>query len=282
MSERSLLRGGSIASDICVSHLVRKKNGMEPFHRFLESYLENPAGIDHDLLILYKGFYRKSDIIHYEKLLEDVPHSFLMVADFGFDLRPYFIAAERHDSKFFCFLNSFSIILDRDWLLKLYQHISQPGVGLVGVTGTWESISSCMQIRRHPIYKRLVRFVKRKWRTIYFYPFPNHHIRTNGFMIARTTMLRIQRGAILTKMQSYRLESGKNSITRQVERMGLKSVVVDKDGKGYDKEEWNISNTFRRGMQNNLLISDKQTRIFDTASLEQRHELEFFTWGSGE
>lgn len=97
-----------------MSHLVRKKSGMEPFRRFFEPYLENLAGIDHDLLILYKGFHRKSDIVPYEELLENVPHSFLMVADFGFDLRPYFIAAERHNSKLFCFLNSFSIILDRD------------------------------------------------------------------------------------------------------------------------------------------------------------------------
>ena len=105
-------------SDICVVHLVRKKNGMEPFRLFLESYLKYPAGVDHDLLILYKGFYRKADISPFEELLKDVPHSFLMVADFGFDLRPYFVAAEKHDSKYFCFLNSFSVVLDKDWLLN--------------------------------------------------------------------------------------------------------------------------------------------------------------------
>lgn len=267
------------ASDICVSHLVRKKNGIEPFRRFLESYLENPAGIDHDLLILYKGFHRESDIIPYEELLTDVPHSFLMVADFGFDLRSYFIAAERHSSKYFCFLNSFSSILDRDWLFKLYRHIKQPGVGLVGATGSWESISSFMQTKKYSSSIRLVRFVIRKWRSVHFGPFPNCHIRTNGFMISRTAMRRIQHGIILSKMQAYRLESGKSSITRQVERMGLKPVVVGKDGKGYDKKEWDISNTFRHGAQGNLLISDNQTRRFDAASLEKKHALEFSTWG---
>ena len=81
-------------SDICVAHLVRKKNGLEPFRHFLTSYLELPAGVDHDLLILYKGFYRKSDIAPYEQLLNNIPHSCLMFADFGFDLRPYFVATE--------------------------------------------------------------------------------------------------------------------------------------------------------------------------------------------
>ena len=265
-------------SDICVAHLIRKKNGTEPFQIFLESYLKHSAGINHDLLILYKGFNRKADIAPYAELLKGIPHSLLTITDFGYDLRSYFIAAKRYNSKYFCFLNSFSIILDRDWLFKLYQHINQPGVGLVGVTGSWESIAS-MQRRKYLIYKRLVRFVKKKWQTIYFDPFPNHHIRTNGFMIARSTMLKIQRGTILTKMQSYRLESGKNRITRQVEWMGLKSVVVGKDGKGYDKKEWDISNTFRHGTQDNLLISDNQTRAFDAASPEKKHALEFSTWG---
>jgi len=123
--------------DICVVHLVRRKNGIEPFRSFLESYLGNSAGIDHELLILYKGFSWKADIDPYEELLRDVAHSSLRVADFGLDLRSYFIAAEKCSSKYCCFLNSFSIILDKDWLMKLHQHIRQPGVGLVGATGSW-------------------------------------------------------------------------------------------------------------------------------------------------
>lgn len=252
---------------------------MEPFRRFLASYLDNSAGINHDLLLLYKGFYRKADIAPYEELLKDIPHSFLTVADFGFDLRPYFIAAKKHDSKYFCFLNSFSVILDKDWLFKFYQNISQPGVGLVGATGSWGSISSGAQTRKYSIHERLARFVLRKWRAIYFDPFPNYHLRTNSFMIAREIILKIRCGTILTKMQAYRFESGKNSITKRVERMGLRPVVVGKDGKGYDKLEWDVSNTFWRGTQDNLLISDNQTRKYDTATLEWKRKWELFAWG---
>lgn len=267
-------------SDICVVHLVRKKNGMEPFRRFLASYLVNPAGIGHDLLILYKGFYRKADIAPYEELLKDIPHSFLTVADFGFDLRPYFVAAKKHDSKYFCFFNSFSIILDKDWLLKFYRHINQPGVGLVGATGSWGSIRPGQAERPElPWYKRLAR----KWLGscfgIYFDAFRNYHLRTNSFMIARDNMLKIRHGMILTKMHAWILESGKNSITKQIERMGLKPVIVGKDGNGYDKHEWDVSNTFWRGTQGNLLISDNQTRKYDTATLEWKQKWERFAWG---
>lgn len=271
--------------DICVVHLVRKKNGLEPFCHFLTSYLENPAGVDHDLLIIYKGFNREADISPYEKLLQDVPHSLLHVADFGFDLRPYFIAAEKYDSNYFCYLNSFSVILDKDWLLKLYRHISETRVGLVGATGSWGSI--CPKRRstqsNMPLWKKLLRplvwRVLRIYRGMYFDYFPNYHIRTNGFMIARENMLKIRRGLILTKMHAYRLESGKDSITKQVEQMGLKCMIVGKNGIGYDKQEWDISNTFWSGTQENLLISDNQTRKYDSDDSGWRGKWEIFAWG---
>jgi len=273
-------------SDICVVHLVRKKNGMGPFRRFLASYLDNPAGIDHDLLILYKGFYRKADIALYEELLKGIPHSFLTVADFGFDLQSYFVAAEKHKSKHFCFLNSFSVILDKNWLLKFYRHIEQPGVGLVGASGSWGCIRPGQADRNAPLHKKLVRLLFIKWPGKYlgkyFDPFPNFHIRTNGFMIARENMLKIRHGIILTKMHAWILESGKKSITKQIERMGLKPIVVGKDGKGYDKHEWDVSNTFWRGTQDNLLIADNQTKKFDTESSEWRRESELFAWGKVE
>ena len=115
---------------------------------------------------------------------------------------------------------------------------------------------------------------------MYFDHFPNHHIRTNGFMIMRETMLKIRRGVLLTKMQAYILESGKHSITKQIESMGLRSIVVDKNGKGYEKYEWDISDTFWRRTQGSLLISDNQTRRYDREGLAWRQKREFFAWGS--
>lgn len=272
-------------SDICVVHLVRMKNGLAPFRRFLESYLEYPAGIDHDLLILYKGFKQDADITPYEQLLRSVPHVYLMVADIGFDLRPYFIAAEKYNQQYFCYLNSFSLILDKDWLLKLYRNINQPNVGLVGATGSWGSIcpNRLTTKKNIPLWKKLLRplawKIARTYYGIYFDYFPNYHIRTNGFMISRDLMRKIRRGPILTKMHAYRLESGKNSITKQVEQVGLKCMIVGKNGVGYDKQEWDISNTFWRGTQENLLISDNQTRKF-IDDLSWRCKWEMFAWGS--
>ncbi len=196
-------------SDICVVHLVRRRNGIEPFRSFLASYLENSAGINHELFILYKGFSRKGDIAPYEELLRNVPHSILRIADFGYDLRYYFIAAKKCNSKYCCFLNSFSLILDKDWLLKLYQYISQPGVGLVGATGSWLGIGPVLPIPRKEgdsylkHMGRLLYKIPRRYFIRFFFPRqPNYHIRTNGFMIMRDTMLKIRKGTLLTKIQA--------------------------------------------------------------------------------
>jgi hypothetical protein len=92
-------------------------------------------------------------------------------------------------------------------------------------------------------------------------------------------MLEIRHGMILTKLQAWMLESGRRGITRQVEGMGLKPVVVGRDGRGYDKHEWHASNTFRRGTQGNLLIADNQTRKYASAGPAEKRAAERFAWG---
>lgn len=267
--------------DICVVHLVRKKNGIEPFRNFLDSYLNHPAGVEHELLILFKGFSGRPDIVPYGDLLKSTPHTFLLLSDFGFDLRPYFIATERSSCRYLCFLNSFSLIQDDNWLLKLYRQLTKPGVGLVGATGSWGSICPEQKttMKTLPLWKKLLRPLVRNCFRLYFAPFPNSHIRTNGFMVLRDTMLKIRYRLVLTKWHAYRLESGKNSITKQIERMGMKAIVVGKDGVGYGKNEWHASNTFWSQNQSNLLIADNQTRKYDMEDGVQRSWRERFAWG---
>lgn len=44
---------------VAVVHLVRAKNGIAPFRSFLQSYARKSVGLPHDLVIVFKGFYRK-------------------------------------------------------------------------------------------------------------------------------------------------------------------------------------------------------------------------------
>jgi hypothetical protein len=113
---------------------------------------------------------------------------------------------------------------------------------------------------------------------IRFGGFPAHHLRTNAFLLERATFTSLRMGRIAKKMDAYSLESGRNNITRQVQRRGLRALVVARDGL-YDREQWPRSHTFWLGDQEGLLVADNQTRLYTNGSPERRRLLSAFAWG---
>jgi hypothetical protein len=67
-------------------------------------------------------------------------------------------------------------------------------------------------------------------------------------------------------------------MTRQIYRMGLRPLVVGKDGEGYERERWRESLTFRSGDQRNLLVEDNRSREFAAAPDWLRARIESETW----
>jgi hypothetical protein len=276
--------------DIGVVHLVRARNGIMPFRRFLESYIANHGGIDHDLLLVFKGFRGKEDLSEYKRLLGSLPCRHLSVRDFGYDIRPYFLAANSFEYRYLCFLNSFSVIQDKEWLSKMHLHLSAPGVGLVGSTGSWQSpytdsvtkwnflAGSGNPGAPHHDESLSIRKLKTFILGILFLPFPNPHLRTNAFIISRDTMLRVKWRTALTKFDAYRFESGKNSLTRQVMEMGLEVLVVGRDGKAYRKGDWAHSGTFWQAEQQNLLVADNQTNLYSDVTPEMKARFSEYAW----
>jgi hypothetical protein len=286
---------------VAVVHLVRKKNGVEPLRRFVASYLHHPAGCDHELVLVCKGFAGAGDLRDWESTLAAIPHERLFVSDRGLDLDVYFSAVERLDHEHLCFLNSYSRILSADWLAKLYRWITADGVGLVGATGSCQRIAdpdarasgprqsggltrrALARWRKGALLQhagfRLLRLAG-VWRPVHdFPPFPNYHLRTNAFMAARTTLVRVRPGAIRTKLAAWRFESGNDSLTNRVRRLGLRVLVVGRDGEGYDPERWHLSDTFRQSRQENLLVADNQTDDYEAADALQRGEVSRDAWG---
>jgi hypothetical protein len=326
-------------ADICVAHLVRKQNGPAPLRAFVESYRARTAGVGHELLIIFKGFGAGEDLGEYESPLRDVPHQPFFLPDEGFDLTPYFRVAENFDRRYFCFLNSFSVILDDGWLAKLHAHASRDGIGAAGATGSWYSHHSAVRREqgrpsayaeilsdlnlpsRHPPAFALSDELKEKIQTmpaprrlaanLYYYgvvapyqlttkpvqyyledrrrwralppddydPFPNPHLRTNAFMMRRETMLGLRRWEMREKSDAHRFESGKDGMTKQLLRAGLKVLVVGRDGRAYEHEEWPRSGTFAQGEQTNLLVSDNLTRTYDVADALTRALMSRGSWG---
>lgn len=295
-------------SALAVIHLVRKHNGIAPFKRFLSSYREHPSGALHDLVIVFKGF-DPGSTADYDTLLKDLPHKRMFVADRGYDINTYFEAVERLEYRHYCFLNSYSRILGGDWLGKLYHWIKADGVGLVGATASYQSISSghfahIEKMKAMPTLERVRASAKiiladasptaflaqRAWFRILrmagvwkperdFPPFPNYHLRTNAFMGVRQTLRQIRIEPMRLKVSAYKFESGRDSLTNQVRRLGLRVLVVGRDGEGYDPERWHLSNTFWQGREENLLIGDNQTESYLSADSATRILRSRHAWG---
>ena len=77
-------------------------------------------------------------------------------------------------------------------------------------------------------------------------------------------------------------ESGRNSISRQLMRMGYKIFVIDKKGESFEEQSWVRSKTFWTGEQENLLVEDNQTRIYQKAEAQQKRQLSLLAWGTYE
>jgi hypothetical protein len=242
-----------------------------------------PAGIEHKLLFVLKGFQKRYIPKNVDRLLGDFDHQILVIDDCGYDIGAYFAAAQSFDAKYFCFLNSFSEILGENWLLKLYRHLTLEGVGMAAASGSWESIYSnfliaCQDGTKLP-HKQLMRMWRRLSLKVQFVPFPNPHLRTNGFIISRDLVLRVKKSTIRSKKDAHLFESGKNGLSSQIRAMGFKLILVGLDGQGFNEKDWYLSNTFRFGNQKNLLIADNQTYDFQNKDLDGRKLLSKLAWG---
>jgi hypothetical protein len=104
-------------------------------------------------------------------------------------------------------------------------------------------------------------------------------VRTNAFVVDRAVFLRVHRRTVRDKLDAWRFEGGWGGLTRQIETMGLRAVVVGRDGRSFDRDEWPHSHTLWQGDQGNLLIADNQTNSYRDGDAELRGVLSKFAWG---
>ena len=345
---------------IALVYLARHAEGLAPLRRFVESYARHPAGIEHDLVIVYKGFERDSALEAARSTFAPLTHVAIEVGDAGFDIGAYLTAAAKLQHEYLCFANTFVEIAADGWLGHLHRNAALPDVGIVGATGSYESLKSTQKLiqkvrwlcnearvaydprlvlyydhivelgcriwkakgtgqpysRREAVLARLKAIgwryrgaasfadvfrpatrerslddqFEKHWAGLIapgrfladyaqFPEFPNPHIRTNGFMIGRERLLDLGFQAPGSKLGACAFESGADSLTARLRRKGLRALVVDKHGRGYDSQDWSRSSTFRLGAQENLLLHDKQTRSFDLMPPGTQATHRRVTWG---
>ena len=247
--------------DVAVLYLSR---GADPdwraaTERFVSSYRNQPSGCDHRLYLIRKGFQSKAALKSAASVFGDLKPQIIDVDDEGFDLGAYRQACVNLTERYVCFFNTNSEILGSNWLHKLLVHLKRPAIGMVSASGSFESMG-----QGDPDYPE----------------FPNIHLRSNAFMIDRLLFLDlIGTQPFVVKEDAYRAESGLNSLSRQVRRRGLETLLVGRNGRGYAPQWWPVSDTFRQGAQSNLLIGDNQTRWFAALPPDQKANVAKLSWG---
>jgi hypothetical protein len=247
---------------LCLVFLAWTPMGVEPVERFVASYREHPAGTDHQLVLALGG--PDGDRMPWRRAFAAVQHEEVEAGD-GIDLDNYRRVVELLAAERYCFVNTDSVVLADGWLGSLERTLLQPAVGMVATTGSFESPNA---VRPGPLRKRRPGFES----------FPNPHLRTNGFALARDLLCSLEWPTALTKLQAVALEAGDRSLTRQVRERGLETLVVGRDGVGYPPERWRQSATFRSGGQANLLLADKRTRHYQEAGPLTRRGLAWLAW----
>jgi hypothetical protein len=236
---------------------------------FVSSYRQHPTGVQHRLVVVLNGFHDRTDarLAQVKRALQGIEHEPLHTPRPLVDLGAYRWAAERVDARQVCFVNSYSRPVADGWLRLLAAPHVRAEVGLTGIGGSYESAYTAA-----PVWLR-----RRRRRD--FLPFPNPHLRTNGFMVSRELLLSLEWPTPDTKPAAWAIESGKRSMSRQVWERGLDVLVVGRDGGAYARDRWRDSATFRSFDQSNLLIADNRTAQYQDAQPRLRRRLEEMAWG---
>lgn len=252
--------------------------GIKAVEKFADTYKHHPAGCEHKLTIAAKAWDKKSD--DYKRLLNiahELNASIIYLPDDGFDFMAYYRVAKKLRSKFiFCIPTTSEIMYD-NWLKKFEDNINaNPNLRLAGSTGSWEicpiAYEELKKELKNPynIFAKIIKCLpylyliyKQKTKPL---KYPNYHIRSGGFIIERKLYIDFikHHRKPRHKVEAYNLESGHDSMTKFVLKKGYDIGVVGADGILYNKEEWNISRTFRYTDISNLLIKDKQCYLFDS------------------
>ena len=237
-------------ASIAVFYLSRWGNPPLWSEAFFASLHTHRAGRDFELVVMLKGYPdgTSDPALERYRARDPRPTGVLRMKDEGWGFNAFTRGAAALDCERVVFFTSQSRIVAHDWLRAYDEAFAHaPRCGVVGATASYEAIPGAS--------------------------FPNPNVRPNAFAMDRRLWLSLDHGALATRADSLNLEAGPNSLTRQIERMGLEALVVDKTGALWRAPTWPSCRTFRSGRQQNLLVADNRTHHYDVASNARRRRL---------
>lgn len=243
-----------------VFYLLRYINHPRWFRAFVRSMAIHSAGAPFDFVILAKGKLHSSALRDLERFRAAPPKEVRSIrchhlSDDGYDIHAYLEGAKIAKTPKVLFFNSYSRLFGDRWL-EIYDRgfdsLSPPS--LVGATGSFEIIDRST-------------------------PFPNVHVRTNGFMMSREFFLSLSPPA-KTKADCQHFEAGPQGLTKKIFEAGGHCGIVTRSGCLIEPPAWPNIPIFRVDQQQELLVGDNRTHDYAIASLGKKRKLAAKAWGT--
>ena len=276
---------------ISVVYLARGKSAEKlSAIQFINSYQKYQSGCDHILCVVMKGW-EKDDMKEYNEFRRKFLNIGAKIFDYdddGFDWGAYMRVAKEIDTDSICFLNCYSRILADNWLRNFENSLNIENVGMSGATGShraWKFSMPLFQwdfssIVLYPF--SILNRLKMHFLLKDFYPSKfSPHLRSNGFVIKRHNFLKFIKNKNIpkTKLDCYKLESGLTSLSNFIIKNGERLLLVDRNGKTYDIEDWPMSKTYCSFDQDELCIADNNTDLYMHKNLNKKRKMEYEAWG---
>lgn len=269
--------------NIAVVYLLVRELGPDSFKKFITSYRDIDPGLDHKLIIAVKQFSKSDDELNkILKVAADINYELIFVPDGGYDIGSYQKIVSMTKFEKYCFINSNTELKSEKWLNYLIKALDLNKKSVVGFSGSMQSLASdalVLEIEKYPsmliTFRRYFGYI---WLRRHFPKFPNPHIRSNLFAIRRQDFLDLTFPIITRKYDTWKFESGRMGLSAQIKKNGGRLIVVDNKGNFFGPSSWSRSQTFWQFDQENLLASDKQTRMYDNAQDNQKMKLFSYAW----
>ena len=269
---------------------------IETVKRFFASYEKYASGYPHELLIISRE-YEGTDYALISAYASKYNAHLLKTENTGQDFGAYYTGAKLTDSDYILCMNSHSVIMCDDWILKLIRAKEKyPQMELIGYGGSWQKSDTYFeyyneQLKKRYKIKNLVYHMKKNFIRFFnlidllsnIQRFPNYNVRTHAFFINKKIYIdfiekECKNRLPHNKVQAYRMETGNHSLSRYVLKLGYDYCVVGRNSEIYRKEDFDKSGTWS-SLFENYIIQDKQIRIYEALERTKQKILERRVWG---
>lgn len=194
--------------------------------RFLQTYNQFPAALDHESIVVCNGIRATSET---ECLFSSLRNCRLIEHDnSGYDIGAYQLAARTVPCDVMLFFGASTYIRGAGWLLPVANSFKRHGNALYGVMGN----GGDMRVNVFP------------------------HIRTTGFWLP-PSLLNQYPVKVTRPEQRFPFEHGSNCLTQWTRNQGLGVWLVTWQGDYPMSQSEQIPNGFHRGNQSALLFGDR-------------------------